>query len=177
MNPSAPVTRTVRPPKISPNSRRSSTSESSVQGESWCVAFIVGGCPTRATESMPRTRKSAVRSGVVTGLSNLAISGSAAVAAAYLAHEFGRGAETDGFLAAYGIYLVLVLGAQAFRLVAVPDLTRAAAEDRLAAEARSYALAFLVLAVPVSVAAALLSHPIGEAITGAVPPPAAEVAA
>lgn len=126
---------------------------------------------------MPRSRKSAVRSGAVTGLSNLAISGSAAVAAAYLAHKFGRGAETDGFLAAYGIYLVLVLGAQAFRLVAVPDLTRAAVEDRLAAEARSYALAFLVVAVPVSVAAALLAHPIGEAITGSLPPRAADVAA
>ena len=126
---------------------------------------------------MPSSRKSAVRSGVVTGLSNLAISGSAAVAAAYLAHEFGRGAETDGFLAAYGIYLVLVLGAQAFRLVAVPDLTRAAAEDRLAAEARAYVVAFLVVAVPISVAAALLAHPIGEAITGRLPPRAADVAA
>jgi hypothetical protein len=126
---------------------------------------------------MPSSRKSAVRSGVVTGLSNLAISGSAAVAAAYLAHEFGRGAETDGFLAAYGIYLVLVLGAQAFRLVAVPDLTRAAAEERLPAEARAYALAFLVVAVPVSVAAALLAHPIGEAITGSLPERSADVAA
>jgi putative peptidoglycan lipid II flippase len=126
---------------------------------------------------MQSSRKSAVRSGVVTGLSNLAISGSAAVAAAYLAHEFGRGAETDGFLAAYGIYLVLVLGAQAFRLVAVPDLTRAAAEERLRAEARAYALAFFVVAVPLSVLAALLAHPIGEAITGSLPERSADVAA
>src|SRR2546423_6973160 len=177
MKPSAPVTRTVRPPKISPKSPRSAASESSVQGESGRVTFIVGGCPNRATESMPSTRKSAVRSGLVTALSNLAISGSAAVAAAYLAHEFGRGADTDGFLAAYAIYLVLVLGAQAFRLVAVPDLTRAAAEDRLAAEARSYALAFLVVAVPASVLAAVFAHPIGEAITGRLPPRSADVAA
>src|SRR5947209_2427471 len=177
MKPSAPVTRTVRPPKISPKSRRSAASASVVQSESWFGMFIVGGCPSGATESMPSSRKSAVRSGVVTGLSNLAISGSAAVAAAYLAHEFGRGAETDGFLAAYGIYLVLVLGAQAFRLVAVPDLTRATAEDRLAAEARAYVVAFLVVAVPISVAAALLAHPIGEAITGRLPPRAADVAA
>ena len=146
-------------------------------GESWRVTFIVGGCPNGATESMPSSRKSAVRSGVVTGLSNLAISGSAAVAAAYLAHEFGRGAETDGFLAAYGIYLVLVLGAQAFRLVAVPDLTRAAAEERLPAEARAYGLAFLIVAVPLSVLAAVLAHPIGEAITGSLPERSADVAA
>src|ERR671922_249382 len=78
MKPSAPVTRTVRPPKTSPNSRRSAASESSVQGEPFPVTFIVGGCPSQATESMPRTRKSAVRSGIVTGVSSLAVAGSAA---------------------------------------------------------------------------------------------------
>ncbi len=63
--------------------------------------------------SLPR-RGSAVRSGLATGISTLAVSGSAALAGAYLAHKFGRNAETDGFLAAYGVYLVLVLAAQAF---------------------------------------------------------------
>lgn len=117
-----------------------------------------------------------MRSGVLTGLSSVALSVTAAGAGVVFAHEFGRTAKTDGFLAAYGIYLVFVLGAQAFRLVIVPDLTRAAAEGRLAAETRAYALAFLGLAVPVSLAVGLLARPIGDAITGSLPPDAASLA-
>src|SRR5438093_12536903 len=94
---------------------------------------------------------SAVRSGVATGASILAVSGAAAIAGAYLAHEFGRNARTDGFLAAYSVYLVIVLAAQAFRLVIVPDLTRASAGGRLTAEFVSYASALLAIAVPASI--------------------------
>ena len=70
------------------------------------------------------------------------------MAGAFLAHKFGRNARTDGFLAAYGVYLVLVLGAQAFRMVVVPDLTRAEAEDRLGGEFRAYVIAFVVARQP-----------------------------
>ena len=77
-------------------------------------------------KSSPGGGRSAVRSGLVTGLSFVVVSTAGAVAGAYLAHKFGRNTRTDGFLAAYGVYLVLVLGAQAFRMVVVPDLTRAA---------------------------------------------------
>ncbi len=72
---------------------------------------------------------------------------------------------------------MLILAAQAFRMVVVPDLTRAAAEGRLGGECRAYAVAFLALAVPVSVLVALLSHPLGDLITGTLPPQAAHVAA
>ena len=58
-------------------------------------------------ESMPATRKSAVRSGVATGLSSLAVAGSAAGAGVLLAHFFGRDERTDGLFVAYGVYLVL----------------------------------------------------------------------
>ena len=58
---------------------------------------------------------SALRSGALTGLAQIVIALAAAGAGALLAHKFGRTAETDGFLAAYGVYLVLVLAAQAFR--------------------------------------------------------------
>lgn len=126
--------------------------------------------------SMPATRKSAVRSGIQTGVSMLAISGSAAVAGALLAQKFGRDAETDGFMAAYAIYLVLVLAAQAFRLVVVPDLTRAAAQGRLGGETRAYALTFVALAVPVAVLVALLSGPVGDALPGGLPPASADLA-
>src|SRR5436190_5647117 len=111
-------------------------------------------------------RGSAVRSGLATGLSILAVSASAAVAGAYLGHKFGRDAETDGFLAAYGVYLVLALAAQAFRLVIVPDLTRAEAGDRMTAELVSYASAFLVVGIPATVLTWIFAEPFGEALTG-----------
>ncbi len=78
----------------------------------------------------------------------MTLSLAAAVAGAFLAHKFGRNKETDGFMAAYGVYLVLVLGAQSFRMVVVPDLTRAEAEGRLGAETRAYAFAFVAVAIP-----------------------------
>src|SRR3989440_8980713 len=139
MKPSAPVTRTVRPPKISPKSRRRAASASSVQGESWFGMFIVEGCPPGATESMPATRKSAVRSGAFTALSSLAVAGSAAGAGILLAHFFGRNERTDGLFVAYGVYLVLAIAAQSFRTVILPQLTREAAA--LGPETRAYLLA------------------------------------
>src|SRR3989442_14038709 len=90
--------------------------------------------PAESQQPSLPPRRSAVRSGLATGISALTVSGSAAIAGAYLAHKFGRNAQTDGFLAAYGVYLVIVLAAHAFRLVIVPDLTRAAGDGRLKAE-------------------------------------------
>src|SRR3954463_14254213 len=94
---------------------------------------------------------SALRSGALTGLAQVVLAFAAAGAGALLAHKFGRNADTDGFLGAYAVYLVLVLAAQAFRMVVVPDLTRAAAEHRLGGETRAFALSFLTLAVPASI--------------------------
>jgi hypothetical protein len=119
---------------------------------------------------------SALRSGALTGLAQIVLAFAAAGAGALLAQKFGRSAETDGFLAAYGVYLVLVLAAQAFRMVVVPDLTRAAADGRLGGESRAYAFAFLVLAVPVSTLVAIFSGPLGDLITGSLPPRSAHVA-
>ncbi|MBA3233123.1 MAG: hypothetical protein H0T17_04115, partial [Propionibacteriales bacterium] len=132
--------------------------------------------PGGAAQSSPTRGRSAARSGLATGLSTITVSGSAAVAGALVAQKFGRSGVTDGFFASYGIYLVLVLAAQAFRLVVVPDLTRAAGEGRLAVEARSYLLAFLALAVPVSALVLAFSHPLGDAVTGSLPPEAASIA-
>src|SRR5256885_11403846 len=113
----------------------------------------------------PERGRSAVQSGTLTGLSFLTVSGAAAVAGAFLAHKFGRNVRTDGFMAAYGVYLVLVLGAQAFRMVVVPDLTRAEEEGRLGAEFRAYCLAFLVVAVPPSAVTAPLAGFFAELVT------------
>ena len=118
---------------------------------------------------------SAFRSGALTGLAQIVLALAAAGAGALLAQKFGRNEETDGFLAAYGVYLLLVLAAQAFRMVVVPDLTRAAAEGYLGGETRAYAGAFLLLAVPVSTVVAALSGPLGDLITGNLPPRAAHI--
>jgi hypothetical protein len=120
---------------------------------------------------------SALRSGALTGLAQIVLAASAAGAGALLAQKFGRNAETDGFLAAYGVYLLLVLAAQAFRLVVVPDLTRAAAGGRLAGESVAYGAAFLGLAIPVSVLVAVFATPLGDLITGSLPHRSAHVAA
>jgi O-antigen/teichoic acid export membrane protein len=128
------------------------------------------------SKTSPYPRRSAVRSGLLTGLSTVALSGSGAIAGAYLAHEFGRNTRTDGFMAAYGVYLVLTLGAQAFRLVVLPDLTRAEADGRLGSELRAYFLAFLALAVPVCVVVVVFRGPFGDLITGKLPPVSAHLA-
>ena len=114
-------------------------------------------------------RRSALRSGVFTGLAQIVVAFAAAGAGALLAHRFGRNAETDGFLAAYAVYLLFVLVAQSFRMVVVPELTRAAAEGRLAGESRAFALAFLVVGVPVSLLVAVFADPLGQLITGSLP--------
>lgn len=93
------------------------------------------------------------------------MSGTAAAVAAILAQKFGHTAETDGFFAAYGVYLVLILAAQSFRLVVLPELTRSAREVRLGAETRAYFLAFILLGAVVSAAVLLLRHPLGDVLT------------
>ena len=128
------------------------------------------------TKTSPWRGRSALRSGLLTGLSYLTLSGAGALAGVYLAHTFGRNEETDGFMAAYGVYLVLVLGAQAFRMVVVPDLTRAEADGKLASEFRAYAVAFLAIAVPVSAVVAVLPGFFGELITGRLPHSSAVIA-
>jgi putative peptidoglycan lipid II flippase len=126
------------------------------------------GSPTRG--------RSAVRSGAATGLSYVMLALAAAVAGAFLAHKFGRNVRTDGFLAAYGVYLVLVLGAQAFRMVIVPDLTRAEAEGRLGAEFRAYVISFLYVAVTATAITAAFPDFWGELITGRLPEESAKIA-
>lgn len=118
-----------------------------------------------------------MRSGLLTGLAQVVLALAAAGAGALLAQKFGRSAETDGFLSAYSVYIVLVFAAQAFRMVVVPDLTRAVEENRLGGEIRAYAIAFLALAVPVSLLVGVFSGPIGDLITGKLPPRASHVAA
>ena len=113
-----------------------------------------------------RGRRSAVGSGVLTGLSTAAVSGSAALAGLILARKFGHGVKTDGFFAAYSVYLALVLVANALRVVLLPRFARAEAEGRLAREVSSWTLALAVILVPMVVVSIAASHAVASALTG-----------
>ena len=111
-------------------------------------------------------RRSAVWSGLLTGLSTVAVSGAAAVAGAILSRKFGHGVKTDGFFAAYSAYLALVLVANALRVVLLPRFARAEAEGRLAREVSSWVAALAVPLVPLVGVSILASHWIASALTG-----------
>ena len=123
------------------------------------------------------SRRGAVANAVATAVSLVIVTAAAALAAVLLARELGRDAETDGFLAAYGIYLLLVLAAQAIRPVLVPDLTRAAVSGRLRQETYAYGFALVLFSLVLTGLAFALRDPIGELVTGALPAEAAAVAA
>src|SRR5215211_3879456 len=98
-------------------------------------------------ERTARPGRSALSSGALTALSTAVMTGTAAIGGAILAREFGHGVKTDGFFAAYGLYLALVLVAQTLRVVVLPPLTRAREEGRLEQEVGAWAVA-LSPAVP-----------------------------
>src|SRR5262245_44385038 len=110
---------------------------------------------SKAIASEPR---SAVRSGFLTGLSLAAVPG-------VVAREFGRSAETDGFFAAYGVFVVLSIVAGSVRVIAQPSLARARTEGTLGREASAWVAALAVATLPLVVASLLFSGPIGDALT------------
>ena len=112
-----------------------------------------------------RAAPSALSSGALTGLSLAVVSVAGAVAAALLSREAGKGPVTDGFFAGYGVYLVLVLVASAFRFVVLPGLTRAQERGALGGQLARSAVAFGVVAAPALVVALALSHPLAVALT------------
>ena len=89
--------------------------------------------------------------GAITAVALAVQTGLAAVVGVIIAREFGRTAETDGFFAAYGVFIVVVLAATAIRIAVLPPLARARGERRLGAEVAAYALTLATLAVPLLV--------------------------
>jgi hypothetical protein len=117
-------------------------------------------------QASPSAHRSAVRSGLLTGLSTVAVSGSAALAGAILSRKFGRDARTDGFFAAYAVYVVLVLVASALRVVVLPQFARARTAGTLGREVGSWCLALAIPLVPVIVVAVSVPHAVAEALSG-----------
>jgi hypothetical protein len=108
---------------------------------------------------------SAVRSGLLTGLSTAAVSGAAALAGAILSRKFGHGVETDGFFAAYFVYVAVVLVASALRVVVLPEFARAQAAGRLGREVGSWAGALAVPILPLAVIAIAAPHAVAGLLT------------
>ena len=107
-----------------------------------------------------------VRSGLLTGISTAVVSVSAAVLGVILARKFGHGVKTDGFFAAYGVYLALVLVASSLRVIVLPRFATARSTGRLPDEVTTWMVAIaapllvltvLAVAVPDTLASALTS--------------------
>ncbi len=105
-------------------------------------------------------------SGAVTAISLLLTAGVAAAIGVVIAREFGRSDETDGLLAAYGVFVVIAIAAQAIRIAVLPQLARARAERRLAGEVAGSALAVSVLAVPLLLVAVFGVDALAGLLTG-----------
>ena len=106
---------------------------------------------------------------VVTGLS--------AAVGVVIARKTGRGIETDGFFAAYGVFLVLVLAASAVRAAVLPRLARARADGTFGTLFASYALAISAVAAPALALALFANEWSGRQLTAGLPVRAQEVAA
>jgi hypothetical protein len=109
--------------------------------------------------------RGAVRSGVLTGISTAAVSGSAAVLGVILSRKFGHGVKTDGFFAAYGVYLAVVLIASALRVVVLPRFVTARASGRLPREFGTWAAGLAVPLGAVAVLAIAWPHGVASALT------------
>ncbi len=103
-------------------------------------------------------RRSAARSGLLTGISTAVVSASAALAGAILSRKFGHGVKTDGFFAAYGVYVAVVLVASALRVVVLPEFARARVAGALGGETGSWAAALAIPLAPLVVVAVVAPH-------------------
>ena len=105
-------------------------------------------------------------SAALTAVSTLVVTGFAAVVGVVIAHHFGRTEQTDGFFAAYGVFIVIVLASQAIRVAILPPLARARQEGRLAGEVAGFATALAVAAVPLLLLGWFAAQPIADVLTG-----------
>jgi hypothetical protein len=105
-------------------------------------------------------------SGALTAGSLLVASGVAAAVGVVIAREFGRSAETDGVLSAYGVFVVITIAAHAIRVAILPALARAQRESRLAGEIAGFAVCLVVIATPILLFAELGAEQLAGLLTG-----------
>jgi O-antigen/teichoic acid export membrane protein len=128
-------------------------------------------------KSSASTGLGSLATGAITALAIAVQTGLAAIVGVVIARELGRTAETDGFFAAYGVFIVLALAASAVRVTVLPRLARARDDRRLSAETAAYAVSIAVVAIPVLVAGIALARPIADVLTGSGPDEALDAAA
>jgi O-antigen/teichoic acid export membrane protein len=104
--------------------------------------------------------------GALTAASLAVVSGVAAATGVVIARQFGHSEETDGFLAAYGVFLVISIAAQAIRIAVLPALSRARDEARLAGELAGFGAALFVVALPLVFIAVLGAGALAEVLAG-----------
>jgi putative peptidoglycan lipid II flippase len=124
-----------------------------------------------------RSRRSTLASGALTAVSLAVVTGLSAVVGIVIAREFGRGPETDGFFAAYSVFLVLVLVGTAMRVAVLPPLARARAAGTFERELGSYAAAIAVIALPALALTLFASDWLAGQLTGGLPAISQETAA
>ena len=105
-------------------------------------------------------------SAALTAVSTLVVTSFAAIVGVVIAHEFGRTEQTDGFFAAYGVFIVVVLASQAIRVAVLPSLARAREERRLAGAVAGFAAALLIVALPLLLVGELGAAGIADVLTG-----------
>jgi hypothetical protein len=109
--------------------------------------------------------RGAVRSGILTGVSTAAVSGSAAVLGIILSRKFGLGVKTDGFFAAYGVYLALVLVAGSLRVIVLPRFVEARVAGRLGREVSTWAVGLAPVLLVLVLLAVLWPHGVAGALS------------
>jgi peptidoglycan biosynthesis protein MviN/MurJ (putative lipid II flippase) len=102
----------------------------------------------------------------VTAVSLVVVNGFAALVGVIIAREFGRGNETDGFFAAYGVFVVVVTASQAIRVAVLPSLAHAQRERRLAATTAGFALALALVGLPLVLLSLFAPDQLALVLTG-----------
>ena len=118
------------------------------------------------SKSRDRSGLGSLGSGALTAASILVVTIAAAASGVVIARELGRTAETDGFFAAYGVFIVVGLAAQSIRISVLPTLAAARDERRLAGELAGFAIAIACVAVPLVLVAELATGRLADLLTG-----------
>lgn len=119
-----------------------------------------------ATDSTPSSRLGSLGSGAITGIALAVQTGLAGVVGIVLGREFGRGALTDGFFAAYGAFIVIVLAANAIRVTVLPSFARARQDQRLGGEVAAFALTLASFAIPLLLLGVVVARQLADLLTG-----------
>lgn len=104
--------------------------------------------------------------GAVTALAIAVQTGLAAVVGVIIAREVERGAETDGFFAAYGVFIVFALAANAIRVTLLASFARARGERRLGSDVAASAFVLSLVAGPVLILGIGAAGPVAGLLTG-----------